>query len=240
LATVTPTQPAAVLRTEPSFPPTDDVALAARLARLGYSAYRAGEASAVSFNPLPSGYYSISVAADRVAVGERIALRTELGYAGTRYGTAGLASATAEHIIDAANSNIAVGLAVGVPVAVNLYDYGVGDHSDIGIRSPEFAASTLVDVGKSATVGLASAGLVAGGIALAVAVGGAGVAAAVATAPVWIVIGAVAVVGLAVSAAIESIQTPDGRDADDALKQEVAEGIEAWGNTLSDAGQLIN
>jgi hypothetical protein len=228
------------MRTEPALPATGDVALAARLARLGYSAYRAGEASVVTFNLLPSGYYGISVSADRVAVGERIAFRTELGYAGTRYGAAGLANATAEHIIEAANSNVAVGFAVGVPVAVNLYDYGVGDHRDVGIGSPEFAASTLVDVGKSAAVGLAAAGIVAGGLVLAAAVGGAGVATAIATAPAWLIIGAVALVGLGVSAAIEAIHTSDGSDADDALKDEVAQGLEAWSDTIDDAGQLIN
>jgi hypothetical protein len=236
VVTLTPTHPEEVMRTEPSFPPTGDVALAARLARLGYSAYRAGEGSAVTFNPLPSGYYSISVAADRVAVGERIAFRTELGYAGTRYGTAGLANATAEHVLDAANSRIAVGLAVGVPVAVNLYDYGVGDHSDVGIRSPEFAASTLVDVGKSAAVGLAAAGAVALGVVIAAALG----VTAVATAPAWGIALAVAGAGLLIGGLVEAIHLPDGREGDEALKEEVTQGLEAWGDIFNDAGDLID
>jgi hypothetical protein len=213
-------------------PATGDLALAARLGRLGYSGYRAYQASAVSFSALGSGYYGVAVDPTRIPVGERIPFRTDLGYAGTRYSASGLANATADHILEAANGKVAVGLAVGVPVAINLYDYGVGGHSDVGIQSPEFAASTLVDVGKSAAVGLAAAGIVAGVVL--------GVAALGVTAPAWGAIVAVAGVGLLLSAAIEAVKTADGKDADDALKQQVTEGIEAWGDIAEVVGDLVD
>jgi hypothetical protein len=217
---------------ETGLPATGDLALAARLGRLGYSGLRAYQASAVSFSALGSGYYGVNVDPSRIPVGQRIPFRTDLGYAGTRYSASGLASATADHVLEAANGRVAVGLAVGIPVALNLYDYGVGGHSEVGIRSPEFAASTLVDVGKSAAIGLAAAGIVAG-IVL-------GVAALGVTAPAWGAIVAVAGVGLLLSAAIETVRTADGEDADDALKQQVTEGIEAWGDIAEGVGNLVD
>jgi hypothetical protein len=191
------------------------------------------------FNALPSGYYGVSVAADRVASGSRVAFRARQGYAGTRYSASGLGNATADQILESANGKIGIGLTVGIPVALNVYDYTVGDHSDVGIESSEFAASTVVDVGKSALVSIASVGLVLGSLALATAVGGASLAAAVATAPAWVVVGAVALVGLGVSAMIETIQTSDGRDADDALKEEVGQGFDAWGDMIERIGEMI-
>jgi len=192
------------------------------------------------YNALPSGYYGVSVAADRIAAGSRVEFRASQGYSGTRYSVGGLGNATADHILEAANGKIGIGLTVGIPIALNVYDYTVGDNRDVGIRSPEFAASTVVDVGKSALVSIASVGLVVGGLALAAAVGGASVAAAVATAPAWAVIGAVALVGLGVSAMVESLQTPDGRDADDALKEEVGQGLGAWGDMIGVVGEMID
>jgi hypothetical protein len=213
---------------ETGLPATGDLALAARLGRLGYSGLRAYQASAVSFSALGSGYYGVSVDPSRIPTGQRIPFRTDLGYAGTRYSASGLASATADHVLEAANGRVAVGLAVGIPVALNVYDFGVGGHSEVGIRSPEFAASTLVDVGKSAAIGLAAAGAVA-----------LIVSAFAITAPAWGVGLVVAGAALLIGAGVELIRLEDGRNADDALKEEVSEGLAAWREIAEDAGDLL-
>lgn len=119
-----------------------------------------------------------------------------------------------------------MGTALITSVAGNVYDYGWGDHRDVGIRSQEFAVSTGVDFGMAVGTGLAAAGLVAGGVAVAAALG--------ATAPVWLAIGATVAVGFVISLVLDRF------DAGQELKQEVNEGIDAWEGVYGNVGVIAD
>jgi hypothetical protein len=234
IVTPMPEEPKGYITPELGLPPTGMVEDLLKGTKLTYGAYQINQASAVDFNELASGYLSVTVS-DSIAAGEKITLRTDVGYAGTRYSPAGLLDATTDSILDKANGKASVGFAVGIPLAVNLYDYGLGDHKDIGIDSNEFVSSTLVDVGKAAFVGLASAAAVAVGLTL---LAGAGVA-AVATAPAWAIGLAVILVSVGIGAAIDSMKVNDGQEADEYLKEEVTEGLGAWGGIIDGIGELV-
>ncbi|MCL4466703.1 MAG: hypothetical protein M1389_11895 [Chloroflexi bacterium] len=103
-------------------------------------------------------------------------------------------------------------------IGANLYDYGLGSQSELGLGSREFYVSTGVDFALTMGTGLAAAGTVAGVLALA---GAAGLT-AVAAAPVGVIVGATAVVGLGMSLVLDQFEV--GR----LLKEQVIQGLDAW------------
>jgi hypothetical protein len=75
-------------------------------------------------------------------------------------------NAVRESVIEGAKSPKALGWAALLSVAQNVITYGFGSKKDIGLNSPEFFTSTVVDFGVNMMLGLITAGIVA------VAVGG--------------------------------------------------------------------
>src|SRR3989304_1727824 len=101
-----------------------------------------------------------------VAEGEKIAFRQgeAYRYLGTRYNPGTLAGITAGNLMRGAASNTALGISMGGPAVTNFVDYQWGEHRNVGVGSPEFAASTLVDAGKAGLTGVGAALIVAGGV----------------------------------------------------------------------------
>ncbi len=70
-------------------------------------------------------------------------------------------SAVSESVWEGALKPKVLGLAALVGVAQNVITYGFGSKKDLGLRSPEFFTSTVVDTGVNVLLGLATAGIVA-------------------------------------------------------------------------------
>jgi len=70
-------------------------------------------------------------------------------------------SAVSESVVEGALKPKALGLAALVSVAQNVITYGFGSKKDLGLRSPEFFTSTVVDTGVNVLLGLVTAGIVA-------------------------------------------------------------------------------
>ena len=70
-----------------------------------------------------------------------------------------------------------LGIAAGLSLINNIVTYGFGSKRNIGIRSEEFVASTLVDFGVNVSLGLITAALVMLGVWAGIPVSAAGVAA---------------------------------------------------------------
>jgi len=64
-----------------------------------------------------------------------------------------------------------VEMAALVDMAQNVITYGFGSKKDLGLRSPEFFTSTVVDAGVNVLLGLVTAGAVAGFVGLELPVG---------------------------------------------------------------------
>ncbi len=180
----------------------------------------------LAFKSLPSGQYSVS--APGIPDGKKLSFRQSQGFAGTRYNPGTLANTTAKSLIKKANSGL--GFSLGLSVGVNLYDYGIGKHSDEGIKSSEFAASTAVDFAQAGLTGLAAAGLVAGGIAAAGLFG----VTVVATAPLWTAAVATAMVGVAINVGVEKI-IDMGK-----VKQDVADGFKTFPGILENGKKIVS
>jgi len=176
------------------------------------------------FNALESG--RLSVSAPSLAEGTRRAFLDGYGYRGTTYNPSTVANITGSQLVRGTFSRGSLGTALITSVAGNIYDYGWGDHRDVGIRSQEFAVSTGVDFGMAVGTGLAAAGLVAGAVAGAAALG--------ATAPVWLAIGATVAVGLGIGWVMDQF------GAGQQLKREVNEGIDAWEGIYDNVGAIAD
>jgi hypothetical protein len=70
-------------------------------------------------------------------------------------------NAVRESVIEGAKSPKALGWAALLSVAQNVITYGFGSKKDIGLDSPEFFTSTVVDFGVNLMLGLVTAGVVA-------------------------------------------------------------------------------
>ena len=114
-------------------------------------------ASKIIYNPLNSGNFS--VLAPYAVAGEKLSARLDQFIPGTYYSPGVLAKTTATSLLKKWSNGL--GLSMAIPILTNSYDYGLGDHSDIGLDSPEFAASTYVDIAKAGLIGVASAAIVA-------------------------------------------------------------------------------
>jgi hypothetical protein len=122
-----------------------------------------------------------------------------------------------------------LGMSLGVSVGVNLYDYGVGKNADQGIGSKEFFASTAVDFAQAGLTGLAAAGVVAGGIALA---GIAGIS-LVASTPLWLAGLATAGIGYGIS------QLIDNKVDTNKIKEDVAKGFETFPGIVENGKTIL-
>jgi len=187
---------------------------------------RALTASAIQFVAHESGYVGVRVG-DAVTEGSKIAFRGHYGFRGTRYNPSTVARITGRDLIKGARSKWALGISAVTSLAANLYDYGLGEHRDKGILSPEFAASTMVDYGLAAGAGLVAAGTVAivGGLATA----GLAALGLTVTAPLWLALGATAIVGVGIGLALDHFGVGDG------LKAKVVDGFKAWGGIADNA-----
>ena len=74
-------------------------------------------------------------------------------------------SALSEGVVRGALKPKTLGLGALVSTAQNVIAYGFGSKKRLGLRSPEFVTSTVVDFGVNTLLGLATAGIVAGVIA---------------------------------------------------------------------------
>jgi hypothetical protein len=111
-----------------------------------------------------------------------------------------------------------LGVSLGISVVSNLIDFTWGENKNKGVRSNEFAASTMVD--------FAQAGLIGVGSALAV---GAVIAGVGLSAPLWFAALVTAGVGLAAGAIIDSLVDTDK------LKEKVSNGLSAWGGVFQNS-----
>jgi len=80
-----------------------------------------------------------------------------------------------ESVIKSARSPKAFGIAGLVSVAQNVFEYGFGSKKAIGIWSPEFLTSTVVDFAVNMLLGLATAGIVALAVTAGMSIGWVGV-----------------------------------------------------------------
>src|SRR3990170_9168965 len=153
--------------------------------KLVRSARSAMTASAIQLAALESGHIGVRVG-DAVAQGSKIAFRRTppFSFPGTRYNPSTVTRITGRGLLRGALSKGALGISAVTSLAVNLYDYGLGENRNKGILSPEFAASTMVDYGLGAGAGLLAAGIVTvGGIA---ATGLLALVGITVTAPLWL------------------------------------------------------
>ena len=107
-----------------------------------------------------------SGAEDAGEVMEGLGLKPGGGYhAGT------IESTVSESVVEGALKPKVLGMAALVGVAQNVITYGFGSKKDLGLRSPEFFTSTVVDAGVNVLLGLVTAGAVAGFVGLELPVG---------------------------------------------------------------------
>ncbi len=184
------------------------------------------DASKLSYNPLDSGNFSVS--APGIVAGEKLAFRLGQSIPGTHYTPSALAKTTANSLLKKCNSGL--GFSLVSSVGVNYYDYKYGEYSDIGVESNEFAASTAVDFAQAGLTGLAAAGAVAGGIALA---GIAGIT-AVATAPLWAAALVAAGVGFGISLLVDHFVDKDK------LKEDVTYGFETFPGIIDNVKTIVS
>jgi hypothetical protein len=184
----------------------------------------------LQFANLPSGYVGVRVS-DAIPSGAKIPFRQGIdygGFAGTRYCPSTVARITSQNLISRAASNSGLAIPMVTSVGINLYDYTLGENRDVGVASPEFAASTMVDCVVSAGTGLAAAGAVAGLISAAGVIG----LTAIATAPLWAAIAATAFIGVGLGLLVDTFVDTD------AIKDRVADGIRAWGGIVHNVGTI--
>jgi hypothetical protein len=200
----------------------EDTALFGSIAKWTKKVKSLWNAGGLAFKPLPSGHYSVS--APGQSPGDKLDFRQGQGYAGTRYTVGGLANTTTKELLGRAAKGIAFSL--GISIGVNIYDYGIGEHSDKGIISNEFAASTAVDFTQAGLTGLAAAG-----IASAIVIGA---AAASITVPLLAALGLATVLGVAIGYVVDKVVDTDK------LKQQVADGFGTFPGILKNAGTIVS
>jgi hypothetical protein len=191
---------------------------AGSLAKLYRKARGVSNASEIAFNELADGY--ISVSAPGIPAGQKLQFRLDQYIAGTRYSSPGLAFATGQSLIWRTVNGLGANL--GISAAVNAIDYGIGEHSDKGIGSKEFFASTLVDFGVAGLTGLAAAGIV-----------GVVITAASITAPFAAAVAATALLGIGLGLVVNHVFDMDR------LKGKVTDGFIAWGGNFENIKTIV-
>ncbi|MGQ9573198.1 MAG: C39 family peptidase [Dehalococcoidia bacterium] len=176
-----------------------------RALKLVRSAGKAQDLSPMAFRALEGGYVSVSGPA---------VLRDELELAGTRYLPTTVAQATGRSLVRSAISGSSVLVSGAGSIAVNLFDYSLGEHCEDKVGSQEFWVSTGVDFGLSVVVGILSACAVAGAAALAATV----FSTAIAASPLVVT---TAVLGIGFSLLLEALTVPEG------IKSEANEFVDA-------------
>ena len=213
--------PVSILTTSP-YLSSEGTSLIGSLAKWTKKVKGLWNAAGLAFNPLTSGHYSVS--APGQPPGDKLDFRQGQGYAGTRYTVGGLASTTAKELLGRAAKGLAFSL--GISIGVNIYDYGVGEHSDKGIISNEFAASTAVDFTQAGLTGLAAAGIASVIVIGAVTAG--------LTVPLVAALGLAIVVGAGIGYVVDKAVDTDK------LKQQVADGFGTFPGILENAGTIIS
>ncbi|MCW5875921.1 MAG: LysM peptidoglycan-binding domain-containing protein [Anaerolineales bacterium] len=138
--------------------------------------------SHIKYTDLGNGYFSVSV--PDIPTGQKLDFRTGMGIPGTRYSNLNQSALNRNVIRGGLKGSLALGAVLSI--GTNFYSYGWGENSDVGIFSPQFAASTGWDIVETSAITLAAVGV---GMAITAVVG----------APVIVVGGIVALAGLGIS-----------------------------------------
>jgi hypothetical protein len=207
IPTITPTPSSSYVPFPVGVLADEQSSLIVKIGKLIKSGVGIKETSGISYNLRPNGNWSVS--APLKEAGEKLKFRLGNYVRGTYYTADNLAKATSKSLMWKAAKGIGISLATSV--GKNVYDYGLGEHADIGIKSNEFAASTAVDFAQAGLTGVAAAGAAAGAIV--------GLAAIGITAPLWAGVVAATVIGIGISALFSALVDTDK------LKQKVADGF---------------
>ena len=173
----------------------------------------------VAFNELADDKFSVSVPGQ--PPGEKLSFRQKLHIAGTRYNQTNQPAVLSHSIRWKAVRGL--GFTALISLATNAIDFTVGENRDKGLRSNEFAASTMVD--------FAQAGLIGVGAAVGV---GAIVTGFTLSAPIWLVALATVGTGLLLGWIIDQIINTDK------LKEKVATGLSAFGGIYENTKTIVN
>jgi len=207
----------------PGFVPNDPDLLEGKWIARGLgltgSGVRAYAASAVQYTALEGG--RIVISAPSLARGTRAEFLANYRLRGGPYSQPSLSAITRGGILRGAFTRTTIGVSLLTSLAGNLWDFGLGQYRGRGIVSTEFLASTVADVAMSLTAGVLAAGAVAGILAV-----------TGATLPIWGTVAVTAVVGLGISATLDSFGV--GRE----LKERVNSGLQAWPGILQNAGVI--
>jgi hypothetical protein len=127
---------------------------------------------------------------------------------GGNYASSTINTRTATGLIDDAVKGSSFLTAGATSLVTNIYEYGndaenLEEFSNQTFENQEFWASTAVDTALSVVIGLVAAGIVAGVVTFL----------GVATAPLWMTIGAVAIVSIVISGIVGYSGLPDTIDA---------------------------
>ncbi len=173
----------------------------------------------VAFNELADSKFSVSVPGQ--PPGEKLSFRQKLHIAGTRYNQKSQPAVLSHSIRWKAVRGL--GFTALISLATNAIDFTVGENRDKGLRSNEFAASTMVD--------FAQAGLIGVGAAVGV---GAIVTGFTLSAPIWLVALATVGTGLLLGWIVDQIIDTDK------LKEKVATGLSAFGGIYENTKTIVN
>lgn len=199
-----------------------------KLLKVGRTVYKVDQARAIEYVLLDSGKVGVRVN-DLVPPGSKLAHRLDLDIPGTRYNPSTLTGLTASNLMKSSVGSGALGAAYLTSLGSNVYDYGIGDQSDIGIWSNEFAASTMVDLLSSVTTGVISAGVVSVALIGASTVG----FIAISSLPLWAPIAIAGAVGFFVGPIVNyCVETFD-------IKNKVTEGLSSLGGALENLKIII-
>jgi len=207
IPTITPTPSSSYVPSPVGVLADEQSSLIVKIGKLIKSSVGIKEASGLSYNLRPNGNWSVS--APLKEAGEKLNFRLNNYVRGTYYTADNLAKATSTSLMWKAAKGIGISLATSV--GKNVYDYGLGEHADIGIKSNEFAASTAVDFAQAGLTGVAAAGAAAGLVMIGAAVG--------LTAPLWAGVLLATGIGIGISAAVSAVVDTDK------IKEKVADGF---------------
>lgn len=174
----------------------------------------------IRLNELVSGKISISVPG--LSPGQKLGYRTEKWYIpGTRYNAENIPPTVAKGLFW--RSVKGIGVSAATSVITNLFDFTLGENKTFGVWSPEFFSSTMVDFIKASVIGIGSAVLVGGALALA-----------------GVSLPFIAVAGITAGVALLAGFFLDKIIDTDQIKARIADGIRAWGGVFRNIGTIIS